>query len=117
MRVRNSIMFGIHKFFNERGFVYVNTPIITGSDAEGAGEMFTINNFDLNKDLPKTEDGATDFSKDFFGKHTNLTVSGQLEAEAAAMGLGKVYTYGQTLRDDNTNTNRDLEKFGMIEIE
>lgn len=117
MRVRNSIMFGIHKFFNERGFVYVNTPIITGSDAEGAGEMFTITNFDLNKDLPKTEDGATDFSKDFFGKHTNLTVSGQLEAEAAAMGLGKVYTFGPTFRAENSNTTRHLAEFWMIEPE
>src|SRR5690625_3439476 len=117
MRVRNSIMFGIHKFFNERGFVYVNTPIITGSDAEGAGEMFTITNFDLNKDLPKTEDGTTDFSKDFFGKHTNLTVSGQLEAEAAAMGLGKVYTFGPTFRAENSNTTRHLAEFWMVEPE
>lgn len=117
MRVRNSIMFGIHKFFNERGFVYVNTPIITGSDAEGAGEMFTLTNFDLNKGLPTTEDGKTDFSKDFFGKHTNLTVSGQLEAEAAAMGLGKVYTFGPTFRAENSNTTRHLAEFWMIEPE
>lgn len=117
MRVRNSIMFGIHKFFNEKGFVYINTPIITGSDAEGAGEMFTITNFDLNKELPKTEDGSTDYSKDFFGKHTNLTVSGQLEAEAAAMGLGKVYTFGPTFRAENSNTTRHLAEFWMIEPE
>src|SRR5690606_36113832 len=87
MRVRNNLMFAVHKYFNENGFVYVNTPVITGSDAEGAGEMFTVTDFDLNH-LPKTEDGKVDFEQDFFGKHTNLTVSGQLEGEVAAMGLG-----------------------------
>src|SRR5690606_36023778 len=95
MRVRNSLMFAIHRYFNENGFVYVNTPIITGSDAEGAGEMFTVTNLDLDN-LPQTEEGKTDFEQDFFGKHTNLTVSGQLEGEVAAMGLGKIYTFGPT---------------------
>lgn len=117
MRVRNSLMFGIHKFFNEKGFIYTNTPIVTGSDAEGAGEMFTVTNFNLEKELPKTEDGNVDFSQDFFGKHTNLTVSGQLEAEAAAMGLGKVYTFGPTFRAENSNTTRHLAEFWMIEPE
>lgn len=117
MRVRNSLMFAIHKYFNENGFVYVNTPIITGSDAEGAGEMFTVTNFDLEKDLPKNEEGKVDFSEDFFGRHTNLTVSGQLEAEVAAMGLGKVYTFGPTFRAENSNTTRHLAEFWMIEPE
>lgn len=117
MRVRNSIMFGIHKYFNEKGFYYINTPIITGSDAEGAGEMFTVTNFDLEKELPRNQDGSVDFSEDFFGKHTNLTVSGQLEAEVAAMGLGKVYTFGPTFRAENSNTTRHLAEFWMIEPE
>lgn len=117
MRVRNALMFAIHKFFNEQGFVYVNTPVITGSDAEGAGEMFTVTNFDLKKPLPKNEEGEIDYSEDFFGKHTNLTVSGQLEAEAAAMGLGKVYTFGPTFRAENSNTTRHLAEFWMIEPE
>lgn len=116
MRVRNSLMFGIHKYFNEREFFYVNTPIITGSDAEGAGEMFTVTNFDLNS-VPKNEDGEVDYEQDFFGKKTNLTVSGQLEAEAAAMGLGKVYTFGPTFRAENSNTSRHLAEFWMIEPE
>lgn len=116
MRVRNTLMFGIHKFYNERGFVYVNTPIITGSDAEGAGEMFHVTNFDLNN-IPKAEDGQIDYSEDFFGKATNLTVSGQLEGEAAAMGLGKVYTFGPTFRAENSNTTRHLAEFWMIEPE
>ncbi|HUH35191.1 MAG TPA: asparagine--tRNA ligase [Moheibacter sp.] len=117
MRVRNSLMFGIHQYFNQKGFVYVNTPIITGSDAEGAGEMFSVTNFDLNQELPKDAEGKTDFSEDFFGKHTNLTVSGQLEAEVAAMGLGKVYTFGPTFRAENSNTTRHLAEFWMIEPE
>lgn len=117
MRVRNQLMFAIHKYFNESGFVYVNTPLITGSDAEGAGEMFTVTNFDINKEIPKDEGGKVDFSEDFFGKHTNLTVSGQLEAEAAAMGLGKVYTFGPTFRAENSNTSRHLAEFWMIEPE
>ncbi|MDX9704755.1 MAG: asparagine--tRNA ligase [Weeksellaceae bacterium] len=117
MRVRNSLMFGIHKYFNEKGFFYINTPIITGSDAEGAGEMFTVTNFNLENELPKNEEGKVDFSEDFFGKHTNLTVSGQLEAEVAAMGLGKVYTFGPTFRAENSNTTRHLAEFWMIEPE
>ncbi|MFA7688274.1 MAG: asparagine--tRNA ligase [Moheibacter sp.] len=116
MRVRNNLMFAVHKYFNENGFVYVNTPVITGSDAEGAGEMFTVTNFDLNH-LPKTEDGKVDFEQDFFGKHTNLTVSGQLEGEVAAMGLGKIYTFGPTFRAENSNTTRHLAEFWMIEPE
>ena len=114
MRVRNSLMFGIHKYFNENGFVYVNTPIITGSDAEGAGEMFSVTNFDLEKELPRNEEGKVDFTQDFFGKHTNLTVSGQLEGEVAAMGLGKIYTFGPTFRAENSNTTRHLAEFWMI---
>src|SRR5690606_19791436 len=117
MRVRNSLMFGIHKYFNENGFVYINTPIITGSDAEGAGEMFSVTNFDLEKELPKNEEGKVDFTQDFFGKHTNLTVSGQLEGEVAAMGLGKIYTFGPTFRAENSNTTRHLAEFWMIEPE
>jgi asparaginyl-tRNA synthetase len=117
MRVRNSLMFAIHQYFNQNGFVYVNTPIITGSDAEGAGEMFTVTNFDLEKPLPKNEEGNVDFSQDFFGKHTNLTVSGQLEGEVAAMGLGKIYTFGPTFRAENSNTTRHLAEFWMIEPE
>lgn len=116
MRVRNSIMFGVHKYFNENGFVYVNTPIITGSDAEGAGEMFHVTNFNM-ENLPRTEEGKIDYSQDFFGKATNLTVSGQLEGEAAAMGLGKVYTFGPTFRAENSNTTRHLAEFWMIEPE
>lgn len=117
MRVRNSLMFAIHKYFNENGFVYVNTPIITGSDAEGAGEMFTVTNFNLDEELPRNEEGRVDFNEDFFGRHTNLTVSGQLEAEVAAMGLGKVYTFGPTFRAENSNTSRHLAEFWMIEPE
>lgn len=116
MRVRNALMFGIHKYYNEKGFVYINTPIITGSDAEGAGEMFNVNNFDLDN-LPKTADDKVDYAQDFFGKKTNLTVSGQLEAEAAAMGLGKVYTFGPTFRAENSNTSRHLAEFWMVEPE
>lgn len=116
MRVRHSLMFAIHDYFNKNGFFYINTPIITGSDAEGAGEMFTVTNFDLNS-FPKNEEGKANFSEDFFGKRTNLTVSGQLEAEAAAMGLGKVYTFGPTFRAENSNTSRHLAEFWMIEPE
>ncbi|MDR1877785.1 MAG: asparagine--tRNA ligase [Flavobacteriaceae bacterium] len=116
MRVRNALSFAVHQYFNKNGFFYINTPIITGSDAEGAGEMFTVTNLDLN-DLPRDNDGIVDFSQDFFGKKTNLTVSGQLEAEAAAMGLGKVYTFGPTFRAENSNTTRHLAEFWMIEPE
>lgn len=116
MRVRNALSFAIHQYFNQNGFVYVNTPIITGSDAEGAGEMFAVTNFDLDN-LPKDENGKVDFKEDFFGKKTNLTVSGQLEAETAAMGLGKVYTFGPTFRAENSNTTRHLAEFWMVEPE
>lgn len=115
-RVRSAVSFAIHQFFNERYFYYINTPIITGTDAEGAGEMFGVTNLDLNN-LPKTEDGNINFEEDFFGKKTNLTVSGQLEAEAAAMGLGRVYTFGPTFRAENSNTTRHLAEFWMIEPE
>ncbi|MFV0151949.1 asparagine--tRNA ligase [Empedobacter falsenii] len=116
MRVRNALMFGIHKYFNENGFCYINTPIITGSDAEGAGEMFHITNLDMDN-LPKNEEGKVDYTQDFFGKATNLTVSGQLEGETAAMGLGKIYTFGPTFRAENSNTSRHLAEFWMIEPE
>jgi len=115
-RVRHTLSFAIHSFFNQHKFFYVNTPIITGSDAEGAGEMFHLTNFDLGN-IPLDENGAVDYSKDFFGKKTNLTVSGQLEAEAAAMGLGRVYTFGPTFRAENSNTSRHLAEFWMVEPE
>lgn len=116
MRVRSKLAFAIHKYFNEKGFFYMNSPIITGSDAEGAGEMFTVSSFD-SKNPPLNKDGAIDFSKDFFGKETHLTVSGQLEAETYAMGLGKVYTFGPTFRAENSNTSRHLAEFWMVEPE
>ena len=115
-RVRHALSFAVHNFFNERGFVYMNTPIITGADAEGAGEMFQVTNLNLDS-LPKKEDGNTDFSHDFFGKKTNLTVSGQLEAELGALALGEVYTFGPTFRAENSNTSRHLSEFWMIEPE
>src|SRR5690606_35545992 len=108
--------FAIHKFFHKNHFFYINTPIITGADAEGAGEMFGVTAFDLNQ-IPRDENGEVDYSEDFFGKKTNLTVSGQLEAEAAAMGLGRVYTFGRTFRAENSNTTRHLAKFWMVEPE
>ena len=110
------MIFAIHEFFNSKGFYNIHTPIITGSDAEGAGETFKVTNFELNE-IPKTEDGEVDFKKDFFGKETNLTVSGQLEAELAAMALGKVYTFGPTFIAENSNTTRHLAEFWMIEPE
>jgi asparaginyl-tRNA synthetase len=116
LRVRHALSFAIHKYFNDKGYYYINTPIITGSDAEGAGEMFRVTTLDL-LNPPKTEDGAIDTSKDFFGKETNLTVSGQLEAELAALALGKVYTFGPTFRAENSNTSRHLAEFWMIEPE
>lgn len=115
-RVRSAVSFAIHQFFNQNQFFYINTPIITGADAEGAGEMFGVSNFDLNK-VPKNEDGEVDYTQDFFGKKTNLTVSGQLEAETAAMGLGRVYTFGPTFRAENSNTTRHLAEFWMVEPE
>lgn len=116
MRVRSTLAFAIHQYFNQKGFFYINTPIITGSDAEGAGEMFRVSNLDA-KNPPLKEDGKVDFSQDFFGKETNLTVSGQLEAETYAMSLGKVYTFGPTFRAENSNTARHLAEFWMIEPE
>lgn len=115
-RVRNSIAFAIHKFFNEKGFVYLHTPIVTASDAEGAGEMFRVTTLPFDNP-PRNEDGTIDFTEDFFGKSTNLTVSGQLEAELAAMALGEVYTFGPTFRAENSNTARHLAEFWMVEPE
>ena len=116
IRIRSEVSYSIHKFFNENNFYYVHTPIITGSDAEGAGEMFKVTTHNL-KEIPKDENNDIDFSKDFFGKETNLTVSGQLEAEALALGMGKVYTFGPTFRAENSNTSRHLAEFWMIEPE
>lgn len=115
-RVRHSLAYAIHKFFHERGFVYLHTPIITASDAEGAGEMFRVSTLPLSNP-PLKEDGTIDFEEDFFGRSTNLTVSGQLEAELAAMALSEVYTFGPTFRAENSNTTRHLAEFWMIEPE
>ena len=115
-RIRSSISFAIHKYFKENGFFYINTPIVTGSDAEGAGEMFKVTTLDINN-AELNDNNEIDFSHDFFGKETNLTVSGQLEAENMAMGLGKVYTFGPTFRAENSNTSRHLAEFWMIEPE
>ncbi|MBT8309689.1 MAG: asparagine--tRNA ligase, partial [Flavobacteriaceae bacterium] len=116
MRLRSTLSFAVHKYFQDNGFYYVNTPIITGSDAEGAGEMFKVTALDI-KNPPFDEKGEIDYSKDFFGKETNLTVSGQLEAENYAMALGNVYTFGPTFRAENSNTSRHLSEFWMIEPE
>ena len=116
LRLRHAMAFAIHKFFNDKGFFYLHTPLITASDAEGAGEMFNVTTFDLNN-IPRTEDGQVDFKKDFFGKHTNLTVSGQLEGELGALALGAIYTFGPTFRAENSNTPRHLAEFWMIEPE
>jgi len=115
-RIRHALSFGLHQFFNENDFVYLHSPIITGSDAEGAGEMFQVTTLDM-QDPPKTEEGKIDFKKDFFSKATNLTVSGQLEAELAALALSKVYTFGPTFRAENSNTSRHLAEFWMLEPE
>ena len=116
MRVRSALSFAVHKYFQEQGFFYVNTPIITGSDAEGAGEMFRVTALPFDK-TPRTEEGNVNYKEDFFGKETNLTVSGQLEAETYAMALGQVYTFGPTFRAENSNTSRHLAEFWMIEPE
>ncbi|MFY8009846.1 MAG: amino acid--tRNA ligase-related protein, partial [Flavobacterium sp.] len=116
MRVRSVLAHAVHTYFQDRGFVYVNTPIITGADAEGAGEMFQVTSLPLDN-LPKNEEGNIDYKKDFFGKHTNLTVSGQLEGETFAMALGQIYTFGPTFRAENSNTSRHLAEFWMIEPE
>ena len=115
-RIRSELSFAIHKFFNERGFKYIHTPIITGSDCEGAGEMFHVTTLDLNN-VPKTKDGKVDFSQDFFGKEASLTVSGQLNGEMYATALGDIYTFGPTFRAENSNTPRHAAEFWMIEPE
>jgi len=115
-RVRSVIAYAIHKFFNERGFVYVHTPLITGSDCEGAGEMFRVTTLDMDN-LPKTEDGKIDYTKDFFSRETSLTVSGQLEGETFSMAFGDIYTFGPTFRAENSNTTRHAAEFWMIEPE
>ena len=115
-RVRSRLAYAIHQFFQERGFAYVHTPIITGSDCEGAGELFRVTTLDL-KNPPRREDGEIDFAKDFFARPTYLTVSGQLEAEAFACALSKVYTFGPTFRAENSNTSRHASEFWMIEPE
>ena len=115
-RLRHSLTFAIHKFFNDRGFFNLHSPIITGADAEGAGEMFHVTSLNL-ENPPKDKNGKIDFSKDFFGNKTHLTVSGQLEAELGALGLGSVYTFGPTFRAENSNTSRHLSEFWMIEPE
>ncbi|MBN1767671.1 MAG: asparagine--tRNA ligase [Prolixibacteraceae bacterium] len=115
-RVRHSMIFAVHKFFTEKGFFNIHTPIITSSDAEGAGEMFQVSTLDMNNP-PRNEDGSIDYSEDFFGKKTNLTVSGQLEGELAALALSKIYTFGPTFRAENSNTSRHLAEFWMIEPE
>lgn len=116
MRVRHAMAFAVHQFFNNKGFTYINTPIITSSDAEGAGEAFKVTNFNLSK-IPLNDVGEVDFKKDFFEKETNLTVSGQLEGELAAMALAEIYTFGPTFRAENSNTTRHLAEFWMIEPE
>ena len=116
-RVRHTLAYAIHKFYNDRGFVYMHTPIITGSDAEGAGEMFQVTTLPLDGSAPKNEDGSINFKEDFFGRSTNLTVSGQLEGELAAMAFSDIYTFGPTFRAENSNTTRHLAEFWMIEPE
>jgi asparaginyl-tRNA synthetase len=115
-RIRHAMAYAIHKYFNDKGFFYLHTPIITGSDCEGAGEMFHVTTMPLN-DIPKNEDGSINFNGDFFGKETNLTVSGQLEGELGALSLGEIYTFGPTFRAENSNTPRHLAEFWMIEPE
>src|SRR5690606_35372481 len=115
-KVRNALAFAVRLFFNKKGFVYIHTPIITGSDAEGAGEMFQDTTLDLDN-AARNDKGEIDYREDFFGKPTNLTVSGQLEGELAAMALGNIYTFGPTFRAENSNTTRHLAEFWMIEPE
>ncbi len=116
LRIRHAMAYAIHKYFNDKGFVYLHTPIVTASDCEGAGEMFTVTTFNLDN-LPKTEAGKVDYAQDFFGKHCNLTVSGQLEGELGAMALSEIYTFGPTFRAENSNTPRHLAEFWMVEPE
>ncbi|MFN2126527.1 MAG: asparagine--tRNA ligase [Anaerolineales bacterium] len=115
-RIRHALAYAVHKYYNDRGFYYLHTPIITASDAEGAGEMFRVTTFDLNQ-VPVTEEGAIDYSRDFFGRPTNLTVSGQLEGELGALALSSIYTFGPTFRAENSNTPRHVAEFWMIEPE
>ncbi|MDE7102436.1 MAG: asparagine--tRNA ligase [Bacteroidales bacterium] len=116
LRLRHAMAYALHRFYHERGFVYLHTPIITGSDCEGAGEMFQVTTLDL-ENLPRTQEGCIDYTKDFFGKSTKLTVSGQLEGELGAMALSKIYTFGPTFRAENSNTPRHLAEFWMNEPE
>lgn len=116
LRIRHALAFAVHQYFNDNGFFYLHTPVITASDAEGAGEMFRVTTLDLNN-LPRTEEGAINFKEDFFGREANLTVSGQLEGELGAMALSKIYTFGPTFRAENSNTTRHLAEFWMIEPE
>ena len=116
LRIRHAMAFAIHNYFNQKGFFYLHTPIITASDAEGAGQMFQVTTLDL-ENPPRTEEGKVDYSQDFFGKHSNLTVSGQLEGELGAMALGAIYTFGPTFRAENSNTPRHLAEFWMVEPE
>ena len=116
LRIRNAMAFAIHKFFNEKGFIYLHTPLITASDCEGAGEMFQVSTLDPDN-LPRTSEGKVDYSQDFFGRHTSLTVSGQLEGELGATAMGEIYTFGPTFRAENSNTPRHLAEFWMIEPE
>ena len=116
LRIRHAMAYAIHKYFNDRGFYYLHTPIITASDAEGAGAMFQVTTLNVDNP-PRREDGKVDWSQDFFGRHTNLTVSGQLEGELGAMALGNIYTFGPTFRAENSNTPRHLAEFWMIEPE
>ena len=116
LRIRHAMAFAIHKYFNDKGFFYINTPLITGADCEGAGEMFNVTTLDINN-TPKCEDGSVDYSQDFFGKQCSLTVSGQLEGELAALALSNIYTFGPTFRAENSNTPRHLAEFWMIEPE
>ena len=116
LRIRHAMAYAIHKYFNDRGFYYLHTPLITGSDAEGAGAMFQVTTLDL-ENLPRTEEGKVDYTQDFFGKECNLTVSGQLEGELGALSIGQIYTFGPTFRAENSNTPRHLAEFWMIEPE
>ena len=116
-RVRHALAYAVHQFFNEKGFIYLHTPIVTASDAEGAGEMFRVTTLPLDGSAPRTESGEIDFKKDFFGRSTNLTVSGQLEGELGATAFGEIYTFGPTFRAENSNTARHLAEFWMIEPE
>ena len=116
-RVRHALAFAVHQFFNEKGFIYLHTPIITASDAEGAGEMFRVTTLPMDGTAPKNEDGSINYKEDFFGRSTNLTVSGQLEGELGATAFGEIYTFGPTFRAENSNTARHLAEFWMIEPE